>query len=351
MPNDREITQQEQTNAPIESTSFKKKSRLRLFLIGKRKLMIFFILAIFLIAAGLGYSGYRKMTKSKIIFTINGRKYTRADYQAAAAKAQDDKQPDKSEQYYLELKKWQYLAEQNSIVVSDGLLTKLIKGQEESDKNKSVKQFSELTFEEQSIIFKQAFFNAASVAAAGSFEGTVFVFPFARHITDYEGNLNKDPSKSKKVGIISAYDPALVELDKNYARSQAEYYLGEVKSSKLDEKTALEKIHADSKLDNVNSSNESVSFSQDEEANWQDKIILSDVKDFVVKQNTTTTSDIQVGKQQVNRDGRLEKVEAYFYFVKMKRTEPSKISLKNDQIVSQLDGQFKQLKVVTYDKK
>lgn len=320
------------------------------------KFLLIVALAVILIAAGVG--GFfavrhfvRQQVKDKYIFSIDGKKYTRADYQAVASKAEDDNQPDKSEQYYLELKKWQYLAEKNNITVSDSLLAQLIKGQEKSDKDKPAKQFNELKLEEQSIVYKQALYQAANAATSGTFEGTVFVFPFARHITNYEGNLNKDPSQGKKVGIISAYDPALIEVDKNYARSQAEHYLDKIKSGELDEKAALEKIHADSKLSNVNSANESVSFSPSEGANWQDKIVLADIKDFAAKQNTTVVSDIQVGKQQVNREGRLEKVDAYFYFVKMKQAESSKTPLKKDQFITQLDDQFKQLKIIKYEKK
>lgn len=294
------------------------------------------------------FQQYRiKQENAKYAFAINGKKYLKSDRQIVYKNStKNNLSTDEFNRQYLELKKQQYVAEKNNIVINDELLNKKVA---EVYADKKGITFDQLDIIRQKSIYEKIFIPATYAATKGEYEGTIFVFPFARHITNYEGHLSADPKGSNEVGIISAYDPVQIEVDKRYAMEKAKYYHDGISSGSIDSAKALKEILADKKLANVNSSNDSVELKNNGTSNWQDIIRIDGAIDYIKSLKSPTLSSIQTSKTDVTNNGQKSKVEARYYFVKLTKVNPANNDVDFTTLKKQIDEQIKQLKVTIYE--
>lgn len=288
----------------------------------------------------------KKQENAKYAFTINDKKYTKSDRQNVYKNSTiNNLSVDEFNRQYLELKKQQYVAEKNNIVISSDLLNKKLT---EVYPDKKDLTFDQLDIVSQKSIYDKLFIPATFASSRGEYEGTIFVFPFARHITSYEGHLSTNP-KDSKIGIISAYDPAQVEVDKRYAMEKAKYYHDGISNGSIDSAKALEEILADKKLANVNSANESVTFKNDGASSWQDVIRIEGAADYIKSLKSSSLSEIQTSKTDVVNNGQKSSVDAQYYFVKLNKVQPTANGVDYSTLKRQIDEQIKQLKVTIYE--
>ncbi len=289
----------------------------------------------------------KRQENAKYAFAINEKKYSKSERQSVYINSiRNNLSTDDFNRKYLELKKLQYVAEKNNIVINKDLLNKKMA---EIYPDKKDKTFDQLDIVQQKSIYDNVFIYAAFANTKGQYEGTIFVFPFARHITDYEGHLSAKVADSNKFGIISAYDPAQVEVDKRYAQERAKYYHDGLTNGSINESEALKEIMADKKLANVNSTNESTAFKNDGTVNWQDMIRIEGAIDYIKSLKSPTLSSIQTSKTDVVNNSQKSNVEAQFYFVKLNKAQPAKNGVDFTTLKKQIDEQIKQLKVTIYE--
>lgn len=289
----------------------------------------------------------KKQENAKYAFAINDKKYSKSDRQNVYKNSTiNNLSVDEFNRQYLELKKQQYVAEKNNILISSDLLNKKLTETYPDKKNLT---FDQLDIVSQKSIYDKLFIPVTFASSKGEYEGTIFVFPFTRHITSYEGHLSTNPKDSKNIGIISAYDPVQVEVDKRYAMEKAKYFHGGISNGSIDSAKALEGILADKKLANVNSANESVTFKNDGTSSWQDMIRIEGAVDYIKSLKSSTLSEIQTGKTEVVNNGQKSSVDAQYYFVKLNKVQPAANGVDFSTLKRQIDEQIKQLKVTIYE--
>lgn len=308
------------------------------------------ITIILLLISGPVYYFYQKQQENKkYIFAINEKKYLRSDYNTEQAKPANSKiDSQKFKELYLSLKKKQYVAEKNDIKINQNLLDKRTAEFYYDKKNIT---YNQLDIIRQNVIYDLLFLPSARATSTGDYEGVIFVFPFARHITNYEGHLSTDPKGSNEIGIISAYDPTQIEIDKQYAVGRAKYYRDGIKKGLISPDKALSEIMADKKLSNVNSANESITFKNNGAQSWQDVMRIAGAIDYIKSLRPPVLSDIQIAKAEVMNNGQKSSVEAQYYFVNLTKAQPAKSNTDYNTLKNQIDDQIKQLKVIEYEKK
>lgn len=316
----------------------------------RRWALVFFVVALLVAGGWYAYSRYQMQKEyEKYVFSINEKKYLRSEFITDHAKPGNNKmsQSDFMDKY-LDLKKKQYVAEKNNIQIDPDALDKKVVEIFPDQKNVT---FDQLDIIRQKSVYDSVLMKSINITVAGSYEGAVFIFPFDAHITDYEGHLSSRTDGSKAIGIISAYDPAQVEVDKKYAMDKAQYYHDGIKNGSISIDQAIKEIKADKKLQNVNFANQSTTFKSTATSSWRDIMRVESIADYISEQKVPLLSDIRTDQVKVTNKGQTSNVDAQYYFVKLSKVPSSTASQDANALQEQINNQVKQLKVVVYGQK
>lgn len=334
MPNDREITQQEQTNAPIESKSFKKKSKIRLLFARRHKLVAFLIVAILLVAGGLGFLVYKKsLPKQKIVFVINSKKYTDTE----VAKLID--WPVKRKQSKDEASKlaYDYLKQKQA---ADNLGIE-VTPQEINNAVKKIKKNNLGSFDAnnpwiQLVAYSNALNEKIMVQSGSSPKGYSFIF--------YFGNkLEKRPFEKEQIAGFG--DKEMIEADKKYAKERADFYKDQLDNRKISTEEAYNQVKKDPKLglNYTANTNFSSHFGTKPDTSWESEVFYQDVLKDIKSQQVQGVTQIKTGKtatvEMPKSDSDYQ--ETFYFFVVL--DQPAKLFNKE-----QLDKAINTLKADYY---
>lgn len=267
-----------------------------------------FLIVILVIIATASYFIYTSIKNMGVVFSIDGRNYTRSQvdqltqYPVKVAHMSKDTAAKNTFEALKEVRvaeKLGYVPPQNQINDQKNTIYKNL--QLTPDKASKYQDWFNLIAEKNAIDA-----NADSDTTPG-YAGYSYVFYYGQHIQsipDYP--------------VSGLNDPKLIAQDRQFARSKADYYHKLLQQNRISPKDALSQAAADMQTrgHNVANTNYNVAFSSDPGQNWANAVLLPSIVNYISAQTKTGLSDIQTG-QALNAPSASngKKVDMYYYFV------------------------------------
>ncbi len=323
---------QEQTNVQVESSSFKRGSRLKRLLTGKRKLLILLVTIIALLGS-LIYLGHRELLPGqKIIFTINGKNYTDKevdkliDWPVKRSKSKDEA----SKLAYDYLKQQQAARNIGIELTQQDIGNALNKMQKTG-----IGSINENDPWIQLVAYSNALNDKILIQSGGSPKGYSLIF--------YFGNkLERRPFEKEQVPGFG--NKELIEADKRYAKERSEFYKLQLDNHKMTPDEAYNEVKKDPKLglDYVVNTNKSSHFGTKSDTRWEEEVYYKDVINEIKSQQPQGAIQIRTGKTATTETPASDKEfqETFYYFVVLDQAARSINKNRLDNAVKELKADY-----------
>lgn len=183
-------------------------------------------------------------------------------------------------------------------------------------------------------IYVQAVPLAIERLSQGEYEGYSFVFWFGQHVLDTGSPLVTD------IG-----NKTLIAADQAYAQQQAQKYHDLLSNHQIEPALALSQIKSDPKISYlyIPGSNPSSDFGTPGNPNWQGRVSLQPIIDFINGQHNVGLSGVQTGTSEVPNTAPKNYPKTFFYFTLLTNAQAS-----SDNVGAKYQQDLKSLKSKYY---